>query len=87
MGFLTDDFVRNGAIDHANNIPYGRCYIVLLVIEVHDHIIWCWANVILDSFVAKPSVAGPILVEIFSLWAMAIEGLQDWQGIQIGDGD
>lgn len=58
-----DDFIRNGAVDDADDIPLRRGDIFLLIIEVQYHVVWRRANIVFDALVAKPVVAIPKLVE------------------------
>jgi hypothetical protein len=48
-----DDLVRDGAVDNADDVPDRGGDIFLLVVKVDDNIIWCRANVVVNSLVLE----------------------------------
>lgn len=78
-----NDLVGDGAINDPNDIPVGRDDVVLLVVQVEDDVLGRWTNVVVDALVSETQISGPVLVEILSLRANAIEGLQNGKGILI----
>jgi hypothetical protein len=82
-----DDLVRDGAVDNANDVPDRGGDIFLLVVQVDDNIIWCRANVVVNTLVLETQVLVPVLVEISRLGTMTVQSLENRKRITIRDGD
>lgn len=78
-----DDLVRDGAVDNTNDVPDRGGDIFLLVVQVDDNIIWCRANVVVNTLVLETQVLVPVLVEISRLGTMTVQGLEDRKRITI----
>jgi hypothetical protein len=74
---LTDDLIRNRAVDDANDVPYRSRHILLLVVQVHYDVLGGRPYVILYTLVFQALVPRPPATKVGGLGAVAIEGLED----------
>lgn len=81
------DFIRNGSVNDTNNIPVRSDDIVLLVVEVDNHVFGTRTNVVFDALVPQTQISCPVLVEVSSLGSMAIQSLEDGQSIHVRNGN
>lgn len=82
---ITDDndLIGNCSIDDANNVPLRRCDVFLLVVEIENQVLGRGSDVVIDALVSKPEVPLPKLVEVACCGTMAVESLEDRNGISV----
>jgi hypothetical protein len=80
-----DNLVRDSTVDNSNDVPLWRGNIFLVIEKVENNIVGRRTNEIFDSFIAQAVVDTPVLVQISALGPVAIQRLEDGQGIRIGD--
>ena len=81
-----DNNFRNSSVDNADNIPFRRGDVFLFVDKVQDNVVGRGAYIVLDTFVAK-TTSFPVLAEVVSFGAVAIQSLEQRQCVRVGDGD
>ena len=84
---LTDNLVWDCAIDDTNDIPERSGGIFLLIVQVHNHVVWCRPDIVLHTLVLQACVSCPVLVELSSLGSVAIEGFENRKSIQVRNWD
>ena len=82
-----DNLILKRAVDDADCVPNILVNVILFVDKVELKVGWRWTDVVVNTLVLQSDVSGPPLVDVLCSWTVAIERLENWQSISVGDRD
>jgi hypothetical protein len=77
-----NDFVGDGAVDDADDVPEGCCDVLLLIDEIEREVCWGGPNVVFNALVVE-TTAVPSLAEGGCLWSVAVQGFQQRESVLV----
>ncbi len=78
-----NNLIWDGAVDNANDVPQWCGDVLLLVVQIHDHVVRGRADVVVNAEVPQPIVPCPVLVEVLRVGPMAVQRLEDGECISV----